>query len=88
MYLTIILVLIFLACVGFQYAEGMWSTCLRFLAVLAAAILAMNYFEPIANQLDVSAAEFHVLLGLPRALGPVRGVRPAAARHDRSAFPG
>jgi uncharacterized membrane protein required for colicin V production len=52
MIVTIILALIFLFCVGFLFAEGMWSNALRFITVVAAALLATNYFEPVAEQLD------------------------------------
>ena len=30
----------------------MWSNALRFMVVVAAALLATNYFEPVADQLD------------------------------------
>ena len=44
--------LILLACVAFVFSEGVWSNALRFITVVAAALLATNYFEPVANQLD------------------------------------
>ena len=50
--LTLILVLIFLACLGFLYPEGMWSNAIRLVNVILAGLLAMNYFEPLARKLD------------------------------------
>ena len=50
--LTLILVLIFLACLGFLYPEGMWSNAIRLINVILAALLAMNYFEPLARKLE------------------------------------
>ncbi len=58
MFISLLLLLIFLACVGFLYGEGMWSNTLRFFIVLAAALLATNYFEPIADQLDAWMPSF------------------------------
>ncbi len=52
MILTGILLMILLFCIGFLFAEGMWSNALRFITVVAAALLATNYFEPVADQLD------------------------------------
>ncbi len=52
MILTGILSMILLFCIGFLFAEGMWSNALRFITVVAAALLATNYFEPVADQLD------------------------------------
>ena len=52
MILTGILLMILLFCIGFLFAEGMWSNVLRFLTVVAFALLATNYFEPVADQLD------------------------------------
>ncbi len=50
--LTLILILIFLACLGFLYPEGMWSNAIRLINVILAALLAIDYFEPLARQLE------------------------------------
>ena len=49
MYLTLILILIFLACLGFLYPEGMWSNAVRLINVILASLLAIDYFEPLAT---------------------------------------
>ncbi len=50
--LTILLVVIFLACVGVLYPEGMWSNAIRLINVVTAALLATNFWEPAAKWLD------------------------------------
>jgi hypothetical protein len=45
----IILVLIFVAALGFLAQEGMWSNAIRLVNVVTAALLATNYFEPVAR---------------------------------------
>ena len=71
MILTLLLLLIFLACVGFLYPEGMWSNALRLINVLAAALLGHELLRADGRSIGRLAAEFHVLLGLPRAVGSV-----------------
>ena len=50
--LTLILLVIFLACVGVCYPEGMWSNAIRLINVVTAALLATNFWEPLAAWLD------------------------------------
>jgi len=50
--LTLLLVFIFAACVGFLYNEGMWGNAIRLVNVVTAALLATNYFEPAAQVLE------------------------------------
>ena len=50
--LSLVMVVLFLACVGFSFSEGMWTNAIRLINVIFAALLAMNYFEPLANWLD------------------------------------
>ena len=50
--LTILMIVIFLACVATAYADGMWSNAIRLINVVTAALLAMNFFEPAARWLD------------------------------------
>ena len=86
--LTLILVLIFLACLGFLYPEGMWSNAIRLINVILAALLAINYFEPLARQLEEVAAELHLLLGFSRDVGGVWGRFRRFPRRDGPALAG
>ncbi len=49
---SIVMLLIFAACVGFAFTEGLWSNAVRFVNVVTAALLAMSFFEPVAKLLD------------------------------------
>ena len=48
------LIVVFLACVGFLYPEGMWGNAIRLVNVLMAALLAVNFWEPLAAFLENS----------------------------------
>ena len=50
--LTILMLIILAACVATSYAEGMWSNAIRLINVVTAALLATNFFEPVAQWLD------------------------------------
>ncbi|MGB4727151.1 MAG: CvpA family protein [Thermogutta sp.] len=50
--LMLIQIVIIAACVGFLYREGMWGNFIRFVNVLFAAVLATNFFEPLARILE------------------------------------
>ncbi len=50
--LTLLLLVIFLACVGVCYPEGMWTNAIRLINVVTAALLATNFWEPAAAWLD------------------------------------
>ena len=52
MYISIILGVIMLACVASLFNDGLWSNAVRLINVIFAALLAMNYFEPLATALD------------------------------------
>ncbi|MCR4414695.1 MAG: CvpA family protein [Thermoguttaceae bacterium] len=45
----LLLLVILIACIGFLYPEGMWSNAVRFVNVVLAALLAMNFWEPVAR---------------------------------------
>jgi uncharacterized membrane protein required for colicin V production len=45
------LVILFL-CIAFVFNEGLWSACLLLMNLLLAGIIAVNFFEPLANWLD------------------------------------
>lgn len=85
----ILLIVIWLICVAFLYTEGMWSNAIRLINVVTAALLAFNFWEPLARWLEgmYSAAtyfyDFVTLWGLfcisyllfSQATGFVSGVR-------------
>ena len=48
----LLLLVIIFACVATSYAEGMWSNAIKLINVITAALLAMNFFEPVANALE------------------------------------
>jgi len=49
---TLLLLVILFACVARLFAEGMWSNAIRLINVVTAALLAVNFFEPVARWLD------------------------------------
>ncbi len=52
MWITLLLLVIFFVCFGFLFTEGMWSNALTLVNVLTAALLATNWFEPVAGWLE------------------------------------
>lgn len=50
--LPFIMLLIMFAVVATSYGEGMWSNAIKLINVVTAALLATNYFEPLARWLD------------------------------------
>lgn len=50
--LPFLMILLVFACVATLYSEGMWSNAISLINVVTAALLATNFFEPLANRLD------------------------------------
>jgi len=50
--LALLMFVIFIACVGFLLTEGMWSNAVRLVNVVTAALLATNFWEPLADWLE------------------------------------
>jgi len=50
--LEVLLLLIFFACVGCLFTEGMWGNAVRLINVVTSALLATNLFEPVADWLE------------------------------------
>ena len=50
--LTLLLLVLLFACVALGYGEGLWSNAVRLINVVTAALLATNFFEPVAGWLD------------------------------------
>jgi uncharacterized membrane protein required for colicin V production len=55
--LTLALIVIFMACMGFLYPEGMWGNAVRLVNVLMAVLLAVNFWEPLAAMLENSVGK-------------------------------
>jgi uncharacterized membrane protein required for colicin V production len=49
---SIFLILVFAICVGFLHKEGIWNNALKLVNVVTAALLATNFWEPLATWLD------------------------------------
>ncbi len=56
--LFFLMFLILAACVGFLFADGMWSNAVRLINVVTAALLATNFFEPTARWLESQFPSF------------------------------
>ena len=59
--LGLLLLLIMLASLAFLFNDGIWGNALRLINVLVAALLAMNYFEPLADWLEKELPSFDFL---------------------------
>jgi hypothetical protein len=58
MYLSILLLLIFLAVFASLMTQGLWSNTITLVNVITSALIATNYFEPVANFLDEQEPSF------------------------------
>ena len=57
--LPALMFLIMVACVGWCYTDGMWSNAIRLVNTVTAALLATNFFEPVARWLDATVSSSH-----------------------------
>ena len=48
----LLIFLVLFICVAMTYAEGMWSNAIRLINVVTAALLATNFFAPVAGLLE------------------------------------
>ena len=55
---TALLFVIFIAVVASLYTEGMWGNAIRLIDVVTSALVATNYFEPLANWIEGMGATF------------------------------
>ncbi|MFO0912353.1 MAG: CvpA family protein [Pirellulales bacterium] len=58
MVLNLVLLLVWIICIAFLWNEGMWSNMLSFLNTLLAALIATNWYEPLANFLEGRESSF------------------------------
>ena len=57
-----LLVLIWVICVAMLWNEGMWTNCVNLVNVLLAALIAMNYWEPVAAFAESRMASYTYVL--------------------------
>jgi uncharacterized membrane protein required for colicin V production len=50
--LTLLLLVMLFACVALGYSEGLWTNAIRLINLLTAALLATNFFEPVAAWME------------------------------------
>jgi len=60
--LPTLLFVIFFACVACLYTEGMWGNAIQLINVVTAALLTMNFFEPVADWVEGMAPTYRYLL--------------------------
>jgi hypothetical protein len=60
--LDLCLVIIFLVCLLMSLASGLWGNLIMVFNVILAALIATNYFEPLAGWLDGQMASYTYLL--------------------------
>ena len=65
--LPFFMLIVMLACFGWSYPDGLWSNAIRLVNTITAALLATNFFEPVAQWLDnkVSASYTYLWDFLP-----------------------
>ncbi len=61
MYITIFLAVVFAVCVAFVFSEGLWGAAIMLINVMTAALLATNFFEPLATWLNGMLPSFTYL---------------------------
>ncbi len=61
MYISILLILTFIACFAALMKGGLWSNTITLINVVTAALLATNYFEPLAEWFDSQDSSFTYL---------------------------
>lgn len=52
MYLTLLLLVIFFCCLGFTVQNGIWGNGILLIIVVSSGLLAVSYFEPLADYLQ------------------------------------
>jgi hypothetical protein len=59
--LTVLMLVVLFACVAMLYTNGMWSNAIMLINVVTSALLAINFFEPVASWLDHSQPSYTYL---------------------------
>jgi uncharacterized membrane protein required for colicin V production len=53
--------IVMLACIGWCYPDGLWSNAIRLVNTVTAALVATNFFEPVARWLDSVGSSYTYL---------------------------
>ena len=78
--LLLILLVVFATCFVFLFSGGLWRNTLRLINVVFAALLAVNYFEPVANRLEDTAGQTYTYFCDVAALWGVFAISLAVLR--------
>ncbi|MCC7083820.1 MAG: CvpA family protein [Pirellulales bacterium] len=62
MYITIALLVIFFICLGMIFNEGLWGAAVMFINVLLSAMIATNFFEPLATWANSQMGSYTYLI--------------------------
>jgi hypothetical protein len=58
LYINIVLTLLLISCFAFLMKAGLWNNTITLVNVVTAALLATNYFEPLADWMDKQEPQF------------------------------
>ena len=58
MIINLLMIAILFACAAMLYNDGMWSNSIRLINTIMAGLLAMNFFEPVADWLEGQAPAY------------------------------
>lgn len=62
MYITISLLVVFVICLAMIFNEGLWGAAVMFINTLLSAMIATNFYEPLARWANTKAGSFTYLL--------------------------
>ena len=62
MYLLLLMLVIIVCCVGFSLQNGTWGNVVMLINVVMSALIAVNYYEPLANYLESLDKSFTFLV--------------------------
>ena len=60
--ISLVLILVFLIVAAAAWLQGLWNSLIVLINLLLAAMLAFNYFEPLADMIDASDASYTYLV--------------------------
>jgi hypothetical protein len=60
--LPFLMFIVMLACIGWCYADGLWGNAIRLVNTVTAALVATNFFEPLARWLDSKVSASYTYL--------------------------
>ena len=62
MYLTLLLLVIIACCIAFTVQNGIWGNGVLLVIVVTAGLIAVNYFEPLANWFETTIGDSYTYL--------------------------